>query len=439
MAIPRIRAGHTSWERKNSLAQVLTTAARLGKLDTRRGTERTAPFRPVPVVSAAARDPGKEPRMDNQRFDDLARSLATGVSRRRLLRGLLGGAAAGAVTVARGGVADAQTGLAPGAVCTASGQCSQSGGTTICADNGISTDGALNCCRNTGGTCTSGNGCCGALRCTSGTCQSATTGGLAPGAACTSTTQCSQTGGAVSCADNGISTDGALNCCRVQGGTCTTGSGCCGDLRCVNGVCGGSTAGGLAPGATCTSTSQCSQTGGAVTCADNGIASDGALNCCRGGGGVCTAGNQCCGTFVCADNGISGDGSLNCCNNVGGACANGASCCGSLLCVNGICGGGTSGGGLALGATCTTTSQCSQTGGATICDDNGIVSDGAKNCCRSGGGTCTAGNNCCGTLICADNGIVGDGPLNCCNNVGGSCTTGAGCCYGYECVGGICQ
>jgi len=46
--------------------------------------------------------------MDNQRFDELTRTLATGASRRRVLQGLMGGAAAGVFGLLGTGGADAK-------------------------------------------------------------------------------------------------------------------------------------------------------------------------------------------------------------------------------------------------------------------------------------------------------------------------------------------
>jgi len=351
------------------------------------------------------------------------------------------------------------SGLPLGSSCTSTSQCSQSGGSVVCADNGLLRDGSLNCCRNQGGACTDPAQCCAALDCVGGVCGGGSSAGgtLAIGAQCTAASQCSQAGGAVVCADNGVATDGALNCCRNAGGACANSAGCCGGLNCVDGTCQGATSGGgLALGAACTSASQCSQAGGAVLCADNGYTDDGALNCCRNAGGACSdatfsadccfglycrngvctdlaatgnlplgspcsASNQCDqsgGATVCADNGIAADGALNCCRNAGGACFTQAACCGGLTCTGGVCTGagstpgGTTPGGttpgtgtVALGGQCTAASQCSQAGGAVVCADNGVATDGALNCCRNAGGACTAANNsssCCGGLLCVN-------------------------------------
>ena len=393
--------------------------------------------------------------VDEQRFDDLTRAIAGGASRRRIVKGLVAGVAGGLVGFGRFGRARGQQSVGLGGPCSAIGanaECSQAGTPAggvpvICGDNGVGRDGAFNCCRNAGGVCSADFQCCGAAVCASGVCANGGVSGLPLGSSCAASSQCSQAGGPVVCADNGFLRDGTTNCCRNQGGACTGEAGCCGGLPCVNGVCGGTASAGLAVGSVCTASSECSQTGGAVVCAENGVSSDGALNCCRneggtcanaagccgglsctngvcsgaatGGtvalGGICTAASQCDqtgGAVVCADNGISIDGSLNCCRNAGGACTdanNSAACCGGLYCVNGACGGGAvSGGTLAPGATCTAGNQCSQSGGPVICADNGITTDGALNCCRADGGACTDGAGCCGALRCE----------------GGACTSG---------------
>lgn len=421
--------------------------------------------------------------MEGHRFDEWARTLATVGSRRWALKALAAGLAvaiAGAPRARRGA---AQQNVPIGGRCSAFGanaECSQvdtpAGGVpAICSDNGIAGDGAYNCCRNSGGVCGADSQCCGTAACVNGRCSGtrlptpAPSGGaLALGAECASTSQCSQTGGSVVCADNGIPSDGAKNCCRNSGGACAADLQCCAGLRCVNGTCGGATSpppsgsGSLRPGATCTETAQCSQTGGAVICADNGIATDGPLNCCRTAGGACADSvysADCCyglycrngvcgnlptdgtvalggactdlrecsqtgGETFCDDNGIATDGARNCCRRAGGACSGDAGCCAGLLCVNGTCGGsgttgsGTSGGSLALGAACTSTEQCSQAGGAVTCADNGLPGDGALNCCRYGGGACAGDAGCCAGLLCV-NGVCG-------GTSSGSGTTGSG-------------
>lgn len=425
------------------------------------------------------------------------------------------------------GGTSAPTGGTPlGGQCTSTSECSQAGGSVVCGDNAISTDGAMNCCRNEGGACVSGSNCCGGLACINGICGGSLSGGsnLAPGSACNSTAECSQAGGSVVCADNGVAVDGARNCCRNAGGACVNGAGCCAGLDCVGGVCtqsSGTTGGNLSLGNQCSSVSQCSQAGGTVLCADNGYADDGPLNCCRDRGGACfdtvrsadccfglycrngvctdlsatgdlppgsacEAASQCSqdgGPVDCAWNGASTGGATNCCRWGGGACFSDSGCCGDARCVNGVCSGGTpSGGDLWPGAECTSSSQCNQSGGTTFCADNGIATDGALNCCRTEGGACDSGAGCCAGLICSngtcvsssdgggggggelppgstctddsqcsqaggevlcrDNGLSTDGERNCCRYQGGACSAvnnSAGCCAGLVCVGGTCQ
>lgn len=92
---------------------------------------------------------------------------------------------------------------AAGAICTATVECSQAAGPTVCADNGYADDGALNCCRLETVACARDVECCAGLL----------------------------------CGDNGVAVDGALNCCAPIGGACASDYGCCGTNFCVDGVC----------------------------------------------------------------------------------------------------------------------------------------------------------------------------------------------------------
>lgn len=267
--------------------------------------------------------------------------------------------------------------LALGAQCTSSGQCTQQGGATVCADNGFDGDGPLNCCRNEGGACTGVDfsaDCCGGLYCVNGVCTNNATGGLPIGAECSQSGQCSQASGAAVCAQNGLDSDGRLNCCRNDGGACTADTNCCGGLLCVGGVCGsgGGSGGTIGLGGQCAATGECSQAGGAVFCDDNGIASDGPLNCCRYELGGCASGNQ---------------------------------CCGGLDCINGVCSpisGSQGGGNIALGGECAADAECTIQGGVSFCRDNGINTDGRTNCCRFEGGGCGGDGQCCAGLLCVN-------------------------------------
>ncbi len=197
------------------------------------------------------------------------------------------------------------------------------------------------------------------------------------GGTCTAASQCGQDFmGTTICGDNGIAGDGPLTCCRVAG-CCGSDADCCGDLLCaptgdVCDVCLRPPFATLSVGDVCGETAEC-------------VASV-------------------IGTVICADNGRPEDGPLNCCLEAGGLCYDGPDsvCCGSALCIDGVCGGGEFRRLLAPGAACTSSGQCSQGGGVALCADNGIVGDGALNCCRSAGGACADGDGCCGGLLCLD-------------------------------------
>ncbi|MDP9364714.1 MAG: hypothetical protein M3Q10_10910 [Chloroflexota bacterium] len=247
--------------------------------------------------------------MDGGRFDDLTRSVAGGLSRRRMLRSVAGGSVAGLVALVRGGRAAGQEASLPlGGACAATAQCRQDQmGTAVCADNGIAADGALTCCH-VSGCCGSDADCCGDLLCapTGDVCSVCLRPPFATkfvGDPCADSSECvASVIGSVICADNGVAEDGVLNCCFERGGLCYDGpdSLCCGSAQCIDGVCGGGeffrT---LPPGSECTGSAQCSQGGGETVCADNGIATDGALNCCRYAGGACASGAGCCGALAC--------------------------------------------------------------------------------------------------------------------------------------------
>lgn len=280
--------------------------------------------------------------MDGPRFDNLTRSLASGTSRRGIVRGFLGAAAAalvGAGNVTRGNAQEA--GQAPGSTCTDAGQCSQVGGTVFCADNGYSDDGGLNCCRGAGGACadaTFSADCCSGLYCRNGACTDlSATGDLPIGSFCTETTQCSQASGALTCASAGVDPNGARSCCRESGGTCVDDGACCGATLCTDGVCGGTEVGDLTAGTICTGNTECSQAVGPTICGDNGSVDDESSRCCRLETAPCAQSLECCAGMICGDNGIALDGGLNCCAPMGGTCQTDGGCCGQGLCVEGIC------------------------------------------------------------------------------------------------------
>src|SRR3712207_9270006 len=158
--------------------------------------------------------------MDGFRFDEIERAVAAGTSRRSVLKGLAATLAAAWLPVGMPRLARAQNTIPLGGQCSALGansECSQAGGAVVCSDNGILRDGQFNCCRNAGGACTADFHCCGGAVCASGVCGGGGTtssGTLAPGSECTPPSQCSQAGGSAVCASNGVTGDGARNCCR---------------------------------------------------------------------------------------------------------------------------------------------------------------------------------------------------------------------------------
>jgi hypothetical protein len=196
--------------------------------------------------------------MDGFRFDEIARAVAAGTSRRSVLKGLATALAAAWLPIGMPRLARAQNTVPLGGQCSALGansECSQAGGAVVCSDNGIIRDGQFNCCRNAGGACTADFHCCGGAVCLSGTCGGGvSTGGRSLGSECTSTSECSQSGGSVVCASNGIAADGARNCCRNTGGACSNEVQCSANLCCLYGPGGGTSSGttpssGRAPGA----------------------------------------------------------------------------------------------------------------------------------------------------------------------------------------------
>ena len=232
---------------------------------------------------------------------------------------------------------------------------------------------------------------------------------LGPGETCIATDQCSQSGGAQVCADNGIADDGPLNCCRTQAGACTRPADCCGLLACVDGFCVGdeepSPGGGQPLGGVCAATAECAAVSG--------------------------------GRVICGDNGISEDGPLNCCLEEGSPCAADVDCCGAFRCTDGFC-GATGGGDLAPGEFCLSSAQCSQALGPAVCGSN-ATDGGSAVCCLEEASACTDDLECCGGAVCADNGIAGDGGSNCCGYAGATWAVDAGCCADLFCLSGTCQ
>ena len=85
--------------------------------------------------------------MDGFRFDDLARAVAAGTSRRSVLKGLAATVAAAWFPIGMPRTARAQNTVPLGGQCSSLGansECSQAGGAVVCSDNGIIRDGQFN-------------------------------------------------------------------------------------------------------------------------------------------------------------------------------------------------------------------------------------------------------------------------------------------------------
>jgi hypothetical protein len=296
--------------------------------------------------------------MDGCQFDHWTRRFAA----RRTRRSTLGAAAVTLASAAFGGAfANAtaqQAGLPLGAPCATADQCSQAGGPVACADNGLTRDGSLNCCRSAGGACGADNECCAGLDCVNGACGAASTaqsasqsagqtagqsvagsGGFALGAPCTDSSQCAASGaGTAICGDSRVDRDRTRTCCLQDGGACGANDAvCCGSSTCNQGVCGAPQFGNLGPGDACQATTDCSQALGPAICAAKATAG-GAARCCLRAAANCSTDDECCDSLVCAENGIASDGGRNCCGQSGTACDADADCCAYLFCMDGACG-----------------------------------------------------------------------------------------------------
>jgi hypothetical protein len=127
--------------------------------------------------------------MDSTKFDAVARTFGTGLTRRSALRGLVAGAVAvvGGATVleadakrrrkkGKGGNQQRGT-LANGQFCQTSAQCRDANNICEVASNASNSD--RTCCGAAGATCGAPNGdgdatapfCCAGFSCTAGTCQ----------------------------------------------------------------------------------------------------------------------------------------------------------------------------------------------------------------------------------------------------------------------------
>ncbi|MCC7023173.1 MAG: hypothetical protein IT338_10105 [Thermomicrobiales bacterium] len=266
--------------------------------------------------------------MDDHRFDDLARAVAGGGSRRGLLRGLAGAAAL--LVAGRATKATAHHGRSgPGDPCRTDSDCVAADAPMICSDNGFTYDGLLNCCTFEGSRCGFDEACCGDAVCLNGVCTRLVDY-PAQGERCTDVSVCVAADTAVTC--DYVMATGDYRCCAYEGSRCNWDGGCCGSASCINGFCS-SSASLAGPGERCQSSSQCVAADTALTCDYIGQTDD--FRCCAYEGGRCGWDGGCCGWLRCSDSGFCTGVPPSGCDGEGcecdfhdpSACAPGLVCC----------------------------------------------------------------------------------------------------------------
>ena len=172
--------------------------------------------------------------MDDRRFDTLTRTLG---SRRGILRGL--GGTLALLTMGRRALpaAASHSTLGPGDPCRHDSQCVAADAPLICADNGFTFDGPLNCCTYEGSRCATDTGCCWDNACINGYCASVPNL-PGPGERCNAGSACVAADAALTCDYNAKTDD--FRCCGYEGSRCGWDGACCGWLRCTDaGFCTG--------------------------------------------------------------------------------------------------------------------------------------------------------------------------------------------------------
>ncbi|MBW3633773.1 MAG: hypothetical protein KY456_12185 [Chloroflexi bacterium] len=274
--------------------------------------------------------------MDDVRFDRLTRALATGASRRTGIR-LLAGAGAALLALARSADRDVSARhalLGPGDPCRDSSQCLAADAPLICADNGFTFDGPLNCCTYVGSRCGSDQGCCGTAACIDGFCD--TIQDVAgPGDRCRDSSVCVGADAPLTC--DFVAVTGDYRCCTYEGSRCGFDAACCGAAACVNGYCANIvTDAGVdfaGPGDPCQYGYQCVAADTALTC--DYVAATDDYRCCAVEGSRCGWDGGCCGWLRCGADGFCTGAPPFGCNGEGcdcdfhdpNACAPGLVCC----------------------------------------------------------------------------------------------------------------
>ena len=416
--------------------------------------------------------------MDGTRFDDIAKTLARGTTRRRLLAGLAGGVlgalglrGAGAqVSQAQCGNVVCKTdpgGCAPGCVC-----CVYSNGNSRCRPPGTCSPGSVACpadrprvdpvrgcvqCLDAT-QCPAPAGACEAVTCTNGVCgvgpapagtvcrpaigpcdvAETCTGSSTvcpPDAKLADTTPCDADGDACTVGDAcqaGFCVPGLPRECRpcqeCSGGDCVP---VATDTRCPAGCCGGiccrddetCVAGSCQAVACITVGNICNTTDNQCCAADPTCAQScsGVTTCCRQPGGTCEDTCDCCGsTSQCVGS--------RCCRGLTGACDADDDCCGELGCVSGTC-----------QELCVVRGQaCDSSGnGLPCCDDGAFCGRGPYDVCPQAtacvspvGGACASDCQCVGQLGTFPPPFTNSRCENgrCCAEVNKPCTNGEACC-----------
>jgi hypothetical protein len=177
-------------------------------------------------------------------FDDWSRTLGTGRRRRDIVRGVAIGVVFG--LVGRRSEVEAQQGeVLVGGICTSNEDCFDDlmGSSPVCAENGLSEDGLLTCCRESG-CCSSDADCCGIKLCapSGDVCSYCATPPFPtqyPGQACIDDSECvASVVGTVICGPSPIDASGVTVCCYDVGSFCHSDKLCCGSLLCLDGQCG---------------------------------------------------------------------------------------------------------------------------------------------------------------------------------------------------------
>ncbi|CAA9551503.1 MAG: conserved hypothetical protein with Kelch motif [uncultured Thermomicrobiales bacterium] len=429
--------------------------------------------------------------MDGQRFDDLTRALAAGTSRRRVLKGLLGGIGGGALALAGATKGDAARLRPLGANCNRDDKCA-SGVCDLATKHCACPPGQVACshgCVDSASFQTDPANCGGCGRvCLSGVCTGGVCGAgpsAVLGASCSGGGECASGScvDGVCCAEatcSGLDTACQVGVCqpgtgacsvqpRANGTACDDGNACTQTDTCQDGACTGGNP------VVCAAADQCHQAGvcqpgsGTCTYADRpeGTVCDDGNPCtvgetcqagvCRGGAPVSCPAPTICQVSVTCDPGL---GTCVALNRPNGTICGAETACSHDICVAGVCRVNEP---KPAGAACNDANACTQ---ADACDGAGSCLGGAPVTCPPpdachAAGTCDTGTGQCGpNAILADRCFIGGAcyasgdpdpatPCRVCDpnlsqtafapgNEGGTCDDGNACTQTDTCQNGVC-